>query len=140
MIPAPSTEKGAAEVIGALILISVLVTAMALVAVAGFSRPAPDSVPAVNIVITNESRAISVYHAGGDPIPASEAQILVDGVASPFTGAGSDEIWSLGETLTYTAPWMPARIDVVFTGPSHGQQLLATLLLGNETSRPAPGQ
>jgi PKD repeat protein len=131
--------------IGVLMLISIFAVVAGVVAVMYFSSPLPDKSPAVNLMVSNQSRIINLVHAGGDALPADKLQIYVDGTLRPFTGLGSDNTWSLGETLTYTVSSsdpMPTKVDVVYTG-SQGMQwrgtssfLLASLFLGTQTSFP----
>jgi hypothetical protein len=128
--------------IGVLMLISIFVAAAGILAVTYFSTPAPDKIPAVDVVATNQSRLITLYNAGGDALSANQLQILVDGTAEPFTGFGSDNTWSIGETLSYTvsdsAP-MPSSIEVVYNqSPSvgTGSYVLSSILLGSQTSVP----
>jgi len=126
--------------VGVLMLISIFVVAAGVLAVMYFSTTPPDKIPAVNVVATNQSRTISLYHAGGDALLGNRLQILVDGTAEPFTGLGSDNTWTLGETLSYTvsasAP-MPSRVDVIYNQTAAvgtGSYLIASLLLGTPTS------
>ena len=128
--------------IGVLMLISIFVAAAGILAITYFSTPAPDKIPAVDVVATNQSRLITLYNAGGDALSANQLQILVDGTAEPFTGFGSDNTWSIGETLSYTvsasAP-MPNSIEVVYNqSPSAGtgSYVLSSILLGSQTSVP----
>ncbi len=133
-------ERGAAEMVGVLMLISIFVVAAGVLAVMYFSTPLPGKSPAVNLIATNQSRIINLYHAGGDALSGDRLQILVDGTVRPFTGLGSDNTWSLGETLSYTvsdSDPMPTRVDVVYNNSATlgtGSFLLASLLLGTPTS------
>jgi hypothetical protein len=134
------TDRGAAEMVGVLMLISIFVVVTAIIAVVLFSSPPPDKNPAVNLRITNESRLIKIYHAGGDPLQKDKIQIYVDGTLRTFNGFGTDNIWSLGEVLDYTAPVsdpMPNKIDIVYSdSPWHGTNsaLIATLFFGALTN------
>jgi hypothetical protein len=128
--------------IGVLMLISIFVAAAGILAVTYFSTPAPDKIPAVDVVATNQSRLITLYNAGGDALSADQLQILVDGTAEPFTGFGSDNTWSIGETLSYTmsaSSPMPSSIEVVYdqsTSAGTGSYVLSSILLGSQTSVP----
>jgi PKD repeat protein len=134
------TERGAAEMVGVLMLISIFVVVIAIIAVVLFSSPPPDKNPAVNLRITNESRLIKIYHAGGDPLLKDKIQIYVDGTLRAFNGFGMDNTWSLGEVLEYTVPVsdpMPNKIDIVYSeSPWHGTNsaLIATLVFGSQTN------
>jgi PKD repeat protein len=126
--------------IGVLMLISIFAIAAGVLAVMYFSTPPPDSTPAVKVIAANETRLIKLYHVGGDALQGDKLQIFVDGTVRPFTGIGSDNTWSLGETLSYTvsdSDPLPTRIDVVYTGSANrgtGSFLIATLFLGTSTN------
>jgi PKD repeat protein len=131
--------------VGVLMLISIFVVAVGVLAVMFFSTSPQGSTPAVNIIATNESRLIKLYHNGGDPLSSDNLQIFVDGTPRSFNGIGPDKTWTVGETLDYTdtvspSGQMPQKIDVVYNGtPGNavGSFLVATLLLGPQTSVPA---
>ena len=114
-------------------LIAILVVAVAVLAVVALSNPAPQKIPAVNLVISNESSTVSVYHGGGDPIPVSDFYLAVNCIRVAFAGAGSDNIWSVGETLTAVSSGPPDNVDVIYSGTGSGQYLLITRQLGNGT-------
>jgi PKD repeat protein len=133
-------ERGAAEMIGVLMLVAIFVVAAGILAVAYFSAPPSEKTPAVNVVVSNETRLIRLYHAGGDALPKDDLLIYVDGTPVQFEGFGPDGTWSVGRTLDYslgaTSP-MPSKIDVVYTGAQwRGTTgyLLASVLLGNLTT------
>jgi len=96
-------ETAISEVLGAIILVSIISVAFGIIGVSMLSQPHEKSVPALNIVISNNSQKITVYHAGGDPLQFSEMKILLDGVDSTtsFTkgGSGGWTSWAVGETL-----------------------------------------
>ena len=94
------------EIIGTLVLVGVVVVGIALVGIFLLSNPTPSKVPAFNALISNESKAIYIYHKGGDSVRMGEIHILVDGVdrTSSFVNNGDDP-WSVGEThLPHHAP------------------------------------
>ena len=116
-------ETAISEVLGAIILVSIISVAFGIIGVSMLSQPHEKSVPALNIVISNNSQKITVYHAGGDPLQFSEMKILLDGVDSTtsFTkgGSGGWTSWAVGETLEYAIPTgqhIPASVQVVFKG------------------------
>ena len=68
MQPETTSERKAAEIVGVLILISIFVVGIAVIAIGLFSSSPPDKNPAVNLQITNESKLVKLYHAGGDSL------------------------------------------------------------------------
>jgi len=138
-----SRDIGAAEMVGVLMLISLFVVVIAIIAVILFTTPPPEKNPAVNLYVTNQSRVVKLYHAGGDPLQKDKLTIYVDGTPRTFNGFGQDNIWSVGEVLEYTvSPTdpLPNKIDIVYAeSPWRGTNaaLIATLLLGTQTGIPA---
>jgi PKD repeat protein len=138
-----SREHGAAEMVGVLMLIALFVVVVAVIAVILFSTPPPEKNPAVNLYVTNQSRLVKLYHAGGDPLQKDKITLLVDGTARTFDGFGEDNTWSVGEILEYTlspSDPLPNKIDIVYAeSPWRGSNafLIATLLLGTQTGIPS---
>jgi PKD repeat protein len=126
--------------IGVLMLVAIFVVAAGIIAVMYFSTPPSEKPPAVNVVVTNETRHINLYHAGGDALARNDLIFYVDGTPVQFAGFDADGTWSAGRTLDYTlgaTDPMPSKIDVVYTGAQwRGTTgyLLASVLLGNLTS------
>ena len=139
MQPETTRERGAAEMVGVLMLISIFVVVIAVIAIGLFSSSHPDKNLAVNLQITNESKLVKLYHAGGDSLQQDKIQIYVDGTlrTAQFMGFDPDNTWSAGEVLSYTADTMPSKVDVVYTeSPKHGTNaaLITSVLLGDKTS------
>jgi len=128
---------GVSEVIGTLILIGVVVAGMTLVAILLLSQPLPTKVPVLDVIISNQSRNIYIYHKGGDPLFRGQFQILVDGgdQTGNFTNSG-DEPWSVGETLSNTTPSMPHRVVIVLNESGSGGGILAAQDLSGVRTAP----
>lgn len=118
-------DDAASEIIGTLILIALIAGALTIFGTVLLSQPAPDNVPAVTIVITNESRSVRLYHNGGNSVPTKDLAININGNLVAFSGAGSDNTWSVGETLTAVSPALPQKVTVVYSGGS-GQIVLGS--------------
>ncbi|MDO9550556.1 MAG: PKD domain-containing protein [Methanoregula sp.] len=139
MKPTPSNEKAAAELIGALVLVSLIVVVIGIIAVVWFSQPAPMKIPAVAASITNESKIISISHEGGDPVLWSELSILVDGVKYDYSHATDyGDSWTIGEVITINYPIFPDKVDLVFNGSGFRQQLMTSRYFGTITPTPTP--
>lgn len=101
-------EEGVSEVIGAVLLVSLVVLGVAIVAVALFSQPPPSEVPHLSVVAgtTVDNTTFVLLHEGGDTLAAGNYRIYVDNGSGlvdrtdEFALAG-DDIWSIGENLTY---------------------------------------
>jgi len=115
------------EIIGTLVLVGVVVVGIALVGIFLLSNPTPSKVPAFDAIISNQSRAIYIYHQGGDSLWAGQYRILVDGgdQTGNFTiMSPENEPWSVGETLRGVAPAMPRRVVIVFIQSGGGEIVL----------------
>ena len=132
--------RAVSEVIGTLILVGVVVTGMGLVGILLLANPTPSKVPVFDSIISNRSRAIYIYHKGGDPLWAGQYKILVDGgdQTGNFTISGGTDPWSVGETLTATAPSMPRRVVIILNQSGGGASILAVQDLYPSVSVPAP--
>lgn len=107
MTSTPHNENAAAEMIGALMLISIFVVVVALVAVVLFSQPAPQKVPALNMKFISEGdHTIKIFHNGGDAIPTGHYKVFIDNNdATPYIQNPPPGKWELGDTLEYRVPW-----------------------------------
>ena len=114
-------ERAVSEIIGSIMLISVVVIAVAVVGVVLTSQGTPQKIPALDAVISNFGNTIQIYHNGGDTLQKADMEILVDGQEKPFS-KGSDPSWtswSAGDSLVYKVPDgqpMPQIVNIVFKG------------------------
>jgi len=142
-------DSGVSEVIGSVMLISVVVIAIALIGVVLTSQPLPQKIPALDAVISsNGNDTLRIYHNGGDALLRQEMVILVDGVdtTSNFTLRGSNwTAWSPGESLDYYAGSLPGKVQIVYTSGSSQTILVSTDFSGGmptfvPTAIPTPGE
>jgi PKD repeat protein len=141
MTPKTSHEKAVAEIIGSLVLISIIVLAFAILAMVLLSQPAPQKIPAVAISITNQSKIIRISHESGDSISMNEVKVLVDDVPVTFSCNDCGDSWSIGETLIidYSDHLnFPNKVDIVFLGSGTAQQLLSSVYFGTMTPTQTP--
>jgi PKD repeat protein len=142
-------EVAVSETIGAVLLISIVVVAVAVVAAILWSQPAPQKIPAFSASITNASCSVILAHSGGETVTNTTISILIDGADQTANfikqgSAGPWESWGIGETLVYTPSipciLAPQRVDVIYTYGA-GRNLLFSVYLenplsGNFTPRP----
>ena len=124
-------ENGVSEILGAVLLISVVVLGLSIAGVVILSIPPPQKTPAISADITRIGNTICIRHEGGDTLQISQARIVVDGndKAGSFLRSGS--VWSsfaVGDTLQYTDDKLNnnSSIMFVYTGGS-SEQLILTL-------------
>ena len=141
-------ESAVSEVIGSVMLISVVVTAIAIIAVVLTSQPLPQKIPALDAIISSNGKdTIRIYHNGGDSLSRQEVAILVDGVekTSGFTIRGSCwTMWSPGESLDYNLGSLPGKVQIIFNSGSSQTVLVSTDFAGRmptyvPTAIPTPG-
>ncbi len=145
MIQEPKKKKrndsAVSEVIGSVMLISIVVTAIAIIGVVLTSQPPLQKIPALEAVISSNGKdTIDIYHGGGDTVSNQEIIILVDGVdrTSNFTIRGLGwTTWSQGETLEYLSGTLPGKVQVVYaSGTSRTVLVFADFAGGIPTSVP----
>jgi hypothetical protein len=98
-------------------------TAISIVGVVLWSQPAPQKIPALDAIISEDSgnNLIHLYHDGGDLIAAGDIKILVDGndYTAGFKKAGVSgwSTWATGESLdyTYSGTTAPALVQIIYT-------------------------
>jgi hypothetical protein len=115
--PVRNQDYAVSEVIGTVLLISLVVLASAIISVAIFSQPQAQKIPSLSALISNQSQKVFIKHVGGDALPNGTYEILVDGT-DVTSGIALPALWSIGNTLTYTKPGItpPSIVQVVYTG------------------------
>jgi len=124
-------EKAVSEVIGVVLLISVTVLGVALVAVTYFSQPAPSEIPHVSVVagVTADNATFVLLHEGGDALTEGNYRIYVDSGSGlenqtdKFALEGDDDVWSIGENLTYKGT--PGRVVISVVDSGGGEIMIA---------------
>ena len=126
-------ESGASEVIGAIMLISVVVVAVALIGVALTSQGTPQKIPALDAIISNVDRNVSIYHNGGDSLSAQNMYVLVNGARQVFSKNNDPgwTTWSVGESLKYEVPGISpiSSVQVVYDN-SGSSAILSSAIFG----------
>jgi hypothetical protein len=75
----PGSHSAVSEIMGSLMLISILVVVVSIIGVALWSQPPPRKIPSLSTVITSQNCRIFVKHDGGDNLDRLTFQIFVDG-------------------------------------------------------------
>ena len=132
-------EKGVSEVIGAILLVSLVILGAMIVAVLFLSQPPPQEIPQVNAIAGNNTTHIFLLHDGGDPLTPLETVIRIDGRSEPVppedielvTEDGSVESaswtsgdWSVGKTLRIKDNQPPQSVSLIYSGGSYQALLL----------------
>ena len=125
-------DYGLAELIGSLVLIAIVAGGITLIAIAVLSHPLPPQIPAVNFRFSTTGNSVSIYHAGGDPIPEGQFQICIDNVDIPATlltkSPTSGGSWATGDTITITQTGISPSsfVQVLYLQGGSPQSVLAT--------------
>lgn len=146
-------ENAVSELIGAILLISLVVLAMAIITVAVLSQPPPGEIPHLNALAGNSTDAIYLYHNGGDELAEAEAVIYLNNNPAPVDHAiirlkdadGTVEQdgwsitktpWSVGKTLII--PESAGSVTLVYQGPSAQSLILKTSFAPGVTGTAGP--
>lgn len=96
--------SGVSEVIGSFLLISIVVLAVAIVAVALFSQTGPQEIPNVNFMVGIDTATppdLFLYHNGGDSLNKSQFDLMINNAIVPKSSydiIGGDP-WALGKSI-----------------------------------------
>jgi len=148
-------ERGVSELIGTVLLVGLVITAMAIVTVIVLSSPPPEQVPHVNALAGNTTGSVLVYHNGGDELKEEMTSILLNDNPAPVDHSkiflkqedGSIESrpwsetktpWSVGKTLVIETPTTPEDITVIYRGPSSQNIILRTSFIPSTSNTPTP--
>jgi len=113
------TCSGVSEVIGTVLLITLVVTAVGLVATILFSQNTPAEVPSLSFMtgVNSSKTTLYLYHNSGDPLGLGSFGVLLDGIpASSFTVASGGTEWSLGTALIVPITIVPKNVQIAYNG------------------------
>jgi len=123
----PVSEDGDSEILGAILLISVVVLGLSVAGVAVLSTPPPQKTPAISVDITRIGGITYIRHEGGDTLQRSETRIVVNGTNKTDSFLRSGSAWSsfaVGDTLTNDQLIRNSSIMFVYTGGSAEQGII----------------
>ena len=141
-------DTAASDLIAAVALIAVFVTAAAIVGVTVFSSLQGDAPPAMIARNVTEDGKLYIYHDGGDPLERGRFAILVNGVDRTadfnLTDALGDEhdtwtSWGTGQALVLSDD-LPEDVHIQITGEGVGRTGSEWLLHDIGEGTPAPTQ
>jgi len=135
-------DEAVSETIGAILLVSIVVIAVAIVGAILWSQPPPQKIPAFSASITNASCSVILAHSGGETVTNTTISIIIDGADQTANfikqgSAGPWVTWGIGETLVFTPSipciLAPQRVDIVYAYGT-GRNLLSSVYLENPLS------
>lgn len=128
-------NSAVSEVIGAILLISLVVLAVAIVGVGFLSQPPPVQTQDLNVIAgyNETSKVLYLQHDGGDLMTPGEYYILIDGGSPIYRGE-----WGIGGSLTFSDVLEePERIQIISTRGGQ-QNLIREVRVGQVTGGVAP--
>jgi flagellin-like protein len=127
------SDRAVSEVIGTILIVALVVTAVAIISAALWSEPAPEKIPALDAGISKDTghKMIHLYHDGGDTLNRENINIIVDGsdYTATFTksGVAGWTSWATGEWLDYdyTGRAEPLKVQILYSSPRSTSVLAA---------------
>jgi PKD repeat protein len=130
--PETSNDYGASEVVGIILLVSMIVLAFGIVSLVLVSQPQKTQVPEISAVIGNGTNAttgqnvVYITHSGGDSLKGNQYLIFVNHIdrTSQITGNGTMD-WNVGETLFVSmGNETPVLVQIYYQGPTESDLLV----------------
>ena len=130
--PEPSNDYGASEVIGIILLVSMIVLAFGIVSLVLVSQPQKTQIPEISAVIdniTNQSTGqnyVYITHSGGDALKGGEYLIFVNNIDRTPLIAGNGALdWNVGDILTVPmGNETPGLVQIYYRGPTESDLLV----------------
>ena len=135
------SDSGVSELIGAILLVSLVVMLMMVVTTVVISQPQPEKIPELSSSISvRGSGPYDVYitHIGGDALLGGEYLVLIDGneIAQdlyrepPPNNVTRKEEWTFSKPVIviYNRPSIPKSVELYYSGPSSKVLLAKTNL------------
>lgn len=147
-------ERAVSELIGAILLVGLVITAMAIVAVLLLSNPPPEEVPQLNALAGNDTASIYLYHTGGDELKEEQTLIRINNNPTPISHdniqiknddgtitqwANSYIPWSVGKTLIIPSAEIPQSVSIVYQGSTSQNLILTTTFVATSSGSSGGG-
>lgn len=132
-----NTNDGISEVVGSILLVSLVVLAVAIIGVGFLSQPPPVQVQELNVIAGNDTNTLYLYHDGGDPMLPGEFKILLDGIEVRYETPEISGAWSIGERINIPITQRPERIQIISTRGGQ-ENLIRQISVGQVTGGGVP--
>ena len=135
-------EHAVSEVIGSILLISLVGIAVAIIAIMFLSQPVPVETQSLNVIASYANQTLFLYHDGGDTMVKGEykIRILPSGNELPIT----DDRWEIGEILEFPGIFDPPDSILIISTREGQETLIKDIRIGQVitpgpiTPRPTP--
>ena len=136
-----SNSLGVSEVVGAVLMITVVVVAVSLIMVMLFSHATPEELPNVNFMAGSDSSGnLYLSHNGGDRLTQGSFTVLVDSMQCDYSLSDGSTVWSLGKNLfipsssgCFDPGLSEHRIAIVYDNTGSGSVVLRSASVGTAT-------
>ncbi|KUK69369.1 MAG: PKD domain containing protein [Methanocalculus sp. 52_23] len=131
-------SSAVSEVIGSILLISLVVLAVAVIGAGFLSQPPPVQTQDLNVIASNTTTTLYIYHDGGDPMVPGEFALLLDGnPVDPIPAPSGGWPWEIGEVLEIPITTTPQRIQIISLRGGQ-QNLIREISIGQVTGGGVP--
>jgi FlaG/FlaF family flagellin (archaellin) len=139
------SESAVSELIGAILLVSLVVMLMMVVTTVIISQPRPEKIPELSVSISvNGTGPYDIYftHMGGDTLQGGQYRVVIDGTEisqdlyreppPPPNNIIRKESWAFSNSsssstfVIYNRPNSPKTVEIYYDGPSNKVLLAKT--------------
>lgn len=128
-------SAGVSELIGAVLLITIVVMAVSIIGVMLLSQQAPQKIPNINFMTGTNAAGdqLYLYHNGGDTLTSGEFAVVLDGQTqrTDYSISDGSSNWSVGKNLVLSITKRPNTVAIVYTSGGSGAILLRSVSLSN---------
>ena len=120
-------SSGVSELIGAILMITVVVAAVAIIGVLLFSQQTPEKIPNINFMTGSDNfNRLYLYHNGGDSLTRGSFSVRVDNdIRNDFSISDGGTEWSLGKNLILNnVPSGPHSVAIIYNATGSGEVML----------------
>jgi hypothetical protein len=123
----PDAMDAVSEIIGAVLMVSLVALAATIIAMLLFSQTSPQEIPNINFMTGSDNNdRLFLYHNGGDSLVQGSFSIVVDDtIRNDYTISDGGDEWSLGKNLILTGvPAGSHTVAIVYNGTGTGSVIL----------------
>ena len=116
-------SSAVSEVIGGILLISVVVLAVAIIAAGLFSQPLPQKIPNVRFLSQVNGSKVTIYHDGGESLYKGEFYVKIDNTLYKDIAPVGTNVWDVGKTIEFSTSSSNPNVQIFYVTGS-GEVLL----------------
>jgi hypothetical protein len=133
------SSSGVSELIGGILMIMVVVSAVAIIGVVLLSQPTPEQIPNLNFMMgTDPNGVLYLFHNGGDSLTRGDFSVMLDGeIRNDYQVVGGGNEWSLGKQLSISGVSnAPHTVGIIYNKTGTGGTLIRTATANVSVSMP----